>query len=456
MSSGKVKCTCGWSWNKSDSSKKDMYICHECGRDNSNNMKNGGWLDNYNDSQASAPEGFEGEGYSMKGRDYSPAWGGQFQMGGDVYPVNYVPQAQMGGTIAGAPGFSYARTQSPAPSNGKYAKKTMASAQNGKEMQYYQQGLDFKPKSISQNGGWLDNYDVAQNGKQVEYGTPEYREAYNKGEVVTDQGVRSPIQLDEVVVSKKSPAPGFWKQSRDKYLEEHQDDDVLGAIGSVATYPLGLAQQAMMYGLTGKVQTPTEGMGIRKGMEGFPGAVLNAVVDPANLFGAGEISGLNKLAKQSLVKSNPIISTIPKALKYGLYKELGNAALHTAADNVAKATYKLPIVDKLYKDLAYKVGNQSSGWDRSIDDLKDIFSKNYEGGDNFTGYLGDDKQKRDLLKQYIYGNQPGFEQSSVPIRGLDKYVKKYGEMENFKLSTSKLAPSDVTNLFCISFVSFFK
>jgi len=42
MNSGKVKCTCGWSWNKSDSSKKDMYICHECGRDNSNNMKNGG------------------------------------------------------------------------------------------------------------------------------------------------------------------------------------------------------------------------------------------------------------------------------------------------------------------------------------------------------------------------------------------------------------------------------
>ena len=35
---GKVKCTCGWSWNKSDSSKKDMYICHECGRDNSNNI----------------------------------------------------------------------------------------------------------------------------------------------------------------------------------------------------------------------------------------------------------------------------------------------------------------------------------------------------------------------------------------------------------------------------------
>ena len=133
----KIQCTCGWSWNKSDSSKKDMYICHECGRDNSNNIKNGGWLDNYNDSKTSVPEGYEGEGYSMKGRDYSPAWGGQFQMGGDVYPVNYVPQAAMGGSIPGAVGFSYARTQGAAPSNGKYAKKTMASAQDGKKLDMY-------------------------------------------------------------------------------------------------------------------------------------------------------------------------------------------------------------------------------------------------------------------------------------------------------------------------------
>jgi hypothetical protein len=87
---GKVNCTCGWSWNKSDSSAKDMYICHECGRDNSNNMKNGGWLDNYNDSQASAPEGMVGDGFSNVGRNYSPAWGGQFQEGGEI------PNAQGG------------------------------------------------------------------------------------------------------------------------------------------------------------------------------------------------------------------------------------------------------------------------------------------------------------------------------------------------------------------------
>ena len=99
MSSGKVKCTCGWSWNKSDSSKKDMYICHECGRDNSNNMKNGGWLDqyadggtmqehqeNYNDASVSLPEGFVGMGNDTSGRNYSPAWGGQFAEGGEIDP----------------------------------------------------------------------------------------------------------------------------------------------------------------------------------------------------------------------------------------------------------------------------------------------------------------------------------------------------------------------------------
>jgi hypothetical protein len=351
---GKVKCTCGWEWNKSNSSKKDMYICHECGRDNSNNMQNGGWLDsyadggtmqehqeNYNDYEVSAPEGFKGNGYSNVGRNYSPAWGGQFQeggeipnaqngkkkpiykknkvqkiekridnflgkpqqramsmadispnedpvdnirhsfagrytqdaiakklgngpianiaglagsnlmgaahelstiikddrswltklresgedmvnnavgsvigaipfmgekakdkmmykmsygnllpdgyvstekskkkrysdnmyfknkkgkvdreyqMGGNIYPVNYVPQAQGGMSTPGAVGFSYARIG--APSKGPRRNQTDvtdASAQNGKEMQYYREGLDWKPKSIGQEGTQVVN-----------------------------------------------------------------------------------------------------------------------------------------------------------------------------------------------------------------------------------------------------------------------------------------------------------
>jgi hypothetical protein len=225
---GKVNCTCGWSWNKSDSSSKDMYICHECGRDNSNNMKNGGWLDNYgtqanyNDSKATASPDMRGDGFSNVGRNYSPAWGGQFQEGGklkflqptsdrlpegyripydtpsteratsiggvDGEPAYLVPEFkygeplydpieefkrtgehlggpfktwqeadewentvrhpavenretimfpqekfQAGGSLPGSVGFTYARTKG-IPSNGPYAKKTLPSAQNGKDM----------------------------------------------------------------------------------------------------------------------------------------------------------------------------------------------------------------------------------------------------------------------------------------------------------------------------------
>lgn len=68
------------------------------------------WLDKYK-------EGGEFLGTTNKGFDYNGAWGGQFQMGG---------------SIPGSVGFTYARTNNPAPSNGPYAKKTKASAKNGK------------------------------------------------------------------------------------------------------------------------------------------------------------------------------------------------------------------------------------------------------------------------------------------------------------------------------------
>jgi hypothetical protein len=58
---------------------------------------------------------------------------------------------QTGGSIPGSVGFTYARTKG-IPSEGPYAKKTMPSAQNGQEMRFYQEGLDFKPKTISREG----------------------------------------------------------------------------------------------------------------------------------------------------------------------------------------------------------------------------------------------------------------------------------------------------------------
>lgn len=146
--SSKVTCTCGWSWNKSDSSKKDMYVCHQCGKDNT--MKDGGWLSKYNTPEAQ--NGIEGTmaGLTDQGFDYNGAWGGTMAMGG---------------SLPGSVGFTYARTQDPAPSNGPYAKKTKASAQNGQEMKFYQEGLDWKPKTISRDGGKLSKAQTAKTVK---------------------------------------------------------------------------------------------------------------------------------------------------------------------------------------------------------------------------------------------------------------------------------------------------
>jgi len=134
----KITCTCGHSWDKSSSSKKDATICHICGK---NVMKNGGWLDryddggsmqeyqeNYNDSKAFSSPDMQGDGFSNVGRNYSPAWGGQFQLGG---------------SLPGSVGFTYARTKN-IPSNGPYAKKTKASAQNGASIPVIEDIGDFK------------------------------------------------------------------------------------------------------------------------------------------------------------------------------------------------------------------------------------------------------------------------------------------------------------------------
>jgi len=89
-----------------------------------------------------AQNGIEGTmgGLTDKGFNYNGAWGG--------------PSMAMGGSMPGAVGFTYERTGG-IPSNGPYAKKTKASAQNGGEMKFYQEGLDWKPRNISQDGTYV-------------------------------------------------------------------------------------------------------------------------------------------------------------------------------------------------------------------------------------------------------------------------------------------------------------
>jgi hypothetical protein len=108
-------------------------------------LDNFGKADNANKSNVSMPEDFVGLAYDTSGRNYSPSWGGQFQTGG---------------TLPGSPGFMYARTINPAPSEGKKAKKTLPSAELGIN------DLDAQPKkklnqllnfTNNPDKNWLDN-----------------------------------------------------------------------------------------------------------------------------------------------------------------------------------------------------------------------------------------------------------------------------------------------------------
>jgi hypothetical protein len=187
---GKVKCSgCGWSWNKSDSSKKDMYVCHQCGKDNV--MKNGGWLNkyddggpvqpNYNDASVSMSDDFVGLGYDTKGRNYSPAWGGQFQLGGKLNPVS--PMQQIEQAVQPTPTVPYLQTKDPA----EFYKSWIQSPEYAKRQLFtgYSQGEDlYMPNAAasreSRLGAIEDMAPITYNTREPSkatpgvYGSPSY------------------------------------------------------------------------------------------------------------------------------------------------------------------------------------------------------------------------------------------------------------------------------------------
>jgi hypothetical protein len=107
-----------------------------------------------------------------------------------------IPKKEQGGSIPGSVGFTYARTAGSAPSEGKYAKKTLPSAQNGREMKFYQEGLDWKPRSM-QDGGV----------ERISTSDPRYAELYKNRQVGAfyDDAYTLP-DLDEVVVTGQRPS----------------------------------------------------------------------------------------------------------------------------------------------------------------------------------------------------------------------------------------------------------
>ena len=118
-------------------------------------LDNYGQEDNYNDSKVSLPKGFVGQGYDISGRNYSPAWKGQFQMGG---------------VLPGASGMMYSREA--------FNKPIVKAAQDGTNVDYSKLPYDendikgFYNKMISSpwyknrliKNGYDDQYSIGVDG----------------------------------------------------------------------------------------------------------------------------------------------------------------------------------------------------------------------------------------------------------------------------------------------------
>jgi hypothetical protein len=207
-----------------------------------------------------------------------------------VNKPSLLPDLAMGGSIPGAVGFSYARTNDPAPSNGPYAKKTKASAQDGETLQY---------------------------------GTPEYKKAYNENRVAyydKDSDTYINQELAPIEVQGRVRDKGFWEQYVDNIVEENRGASPLeAAIGVPISAVSSLPQIAATYAFTGEVQRPSEAMDIENP---YLAMGTDFVLDPLNVTGTGLLTKERALARLAASKGEGLLSNAwrlnPKAYQYNL------------------------------------------------------------------------------------------------------------------------------------------
>ncbi len=135
-------------------------------------------------------------------------------------------------------------------------------------------------------------------------------------------------------------------------------------------------------------------------------------------------------------KASPkLYSVNERLIKNRDYGTLAAVNMLAAADAVAPLVVRTPGLRDLYKKAAYNVASTSGGAFQldPIEALKSIVNpgriKEKYRGDG----IWDNDSKRDLVRQYIYGDSPDFEEIDLKPFGLQKYYDRYGNMKVFKL-----------------------
>ena len=168
------------------------------------------------------------------------------------------------------------------------------SAQNGQEMRFYQNGLDWKPKSMQPGG----------NIERISINDPRYPELYKNRQVGSYyDGAYSLPDLDEVVVTGKD-------ERLKEAMYEGSNKFGMNALGLMSA-----PQVVMMEALTGKQQTPSEAFGFQQtgGWLDSPTSfgknlgnlVMDAALDPINLLGVGVADDVARSAAR-VIANKPI------------------------------------------------------------------------------------------------------------------------------------------------------
>jgi hypothetical protein len=229
-------------------------------------------------------------------------------------PIKTWGEMAMGGSIPGSVGFTYARTQSPAPSNGPYAKKTMASAQEGRTI------------TLDEGEG---------RKKTMLTDSKEYANLYNEGRigVQNDDESISFNPLNEVVVTPYDKYYPYYQNLSAEEKKHFNDDTPIGrAIRSKAQDNVGFnADKATDFAMGWLRDLPLAGVqapqsAFVEGVEAIRGNnydFLDAIT-PGEQRLPSDVWGI----ENDYYGVNPLNTMLPPVN----YKTIGNTAMDIAAD----------------------------------------------------------------------------------------------------------------------------
>ena len=229
-----------------------------------------------------------------------------------------------GGSLPGSVGFTYARTNSPAPSEGPYAKKTMPSAEYG--MSYYQHGLDWKPRNISENGSEIPR---AQTGLDWMGGDP----AVQLRNRILQERLQKPRVSKQASVGPARKESFFDKQRiqnlKQQYVNTHPYSELDENNNIVPKYTdRTIEGRALPYTRAAALD---KGMGVAMDAVNVASVVtgLGSIASNALRLGAGALErqiGRNIVSrnlKNVTSKVNPYINQADDALAYAQMDPIG-------------------------------------------------------------------------------------------------------------------------------------